>query len=104
MSHALSVHAAAPARRRCTDGFEVVAMSSDGGEQSPRQMAFALAGVGMTNAVAALLGAAAGWFVDSRTGTAPLFILIGLVIGLAGGVAATWREVSTYLGNSKGRL
>lgn len=103
MSHALAVRAAVPARPAGTGRDEVVLMTGERDESSPRQLAFALAGVGMTNAVAALLGAAAGWFVDSRTGTAPLFILIGMVLGLAGGVATTWREVSSYLGNSKGR-
>lgn len=71
------------------------------GDDDPtlRRTAFALAGVGMTNAVAALGGAALGWFADSKFDTTPIGILVGLVLGLACGILATWREVRTYLGN-----
>jgi F0F1-type ATP synthase assembly protein I len=68
-------------------------------ERTLRQTAFALAGVGMTLAVAALSGAALGWFVDSKLDSTPIGILLGLVLGLACGIVAIWREVRTYLGN-----
>lgn len=68
-------------------------------ERTARETAFALAGIGMMNAVAAVGGCALGWLADSKLGTTPIFILLGLVLGLAGGVLATWREVRTYLGS-----
>lgn len=68
-------------------------------ERTLRQTAFALAGVGMTLAVAAVGGAALGWFADSKFGSTPIGILVGLVLGLACGIVAIWREVRTYLGN-----
>lgn len=70
-------------------------------QRSIRETAFALAGVGMLNAVAAVGGCALGWLADSQLGTTPIFILLGLVLGLACGVVATWRDVSDYLRGSK---
>ncbi|HUR07647.1 MAG TPA: AtpZ/AtpI family protein [Nonomuraea sp.] len=51
----------------------------------------------MLNAVAAVGGCALGWLVDSQLDTTPIFILLGLVLGLVCGVLATWRDVSDYL-------
>ncbi len=68
-------------------------------DRTLRQTAFALAGVGMTLAAGALGGAALGWFVDSKLDSTPIGILVGLVLGLACGIVAIWREVRTYLGN-----
>ena len=67
-------------------------------QRSIRETAVALAGIGMLNAVAAVGGCALGWLVDSWLDTTPVFILLGLVLGLVCGVLATWREVSDYLG------
>ncbi|HTK63838.1 MAG TPA: AtpZ/AtpI family protein [Pseudonocardia sp.] len=70
-------------------------------QRSIRETAFALAGIGMLNAVAAVGGCALGWLVDSQLDTTPVFILIGLVVGLACGVLVTWRDVTDYLRASK---
>ncbi|GAA0633246.1 hypothetical protein GCM10009547_41470 [Sporichthya brevicatena] len=70
-------------------------------QRSIRETALALAGIGMLNAVAAVGGCALGWLVDTQLDTTPVFILIGLVLGLALGVLATWRRVSDYLRASK---
>lgn len=70
-----------------------------GDDRTLRQTAFALAGVGMTLAVAALSCAALGWFIDSKLDTTPIGILVGLVLGLACGIVAIRRNVRTYLGN-----
>ena len=66
-------------------------------QRSIRETALALAGIGMLNAVAAVGGCALGWLVDSQLDTTPVFILIGLAVGLALGVLATWRRVADYL-------
>jgi F0F1-type ATP synthase assembly protein I len=67
-------------------------------ERTIRGTALALAGIGMLNAVAAVGGCALGWLADTQLDTTPIFILVGLVLGLACGVLATWREVKDYLG------
>ncbi|MGQ0623706.1 MAG: AtpZ/AtpI family protein [Sporichthyaceae bacterium] len=54
----------------------------------------------MQNAVAAVGGCALGWLADSQLDTTPVFILLGLVLGLACGILITWREVRTYLGSA----
>jgi F0F1-type ATP synthase assembly protein I len=86
---------------RCPEGGGVASENDPSDERSIRETALALAGIGMLNAVAAVGGCALGWLVDSQSGTTPVFILIGLVVGLALGVLATWRRVADYLRASK---
>lgn len=53
------------------------------------------AGLGMMNALCWAGGMAGGWFVDFELGTLPLFMLLGLVLGIAAGVLASrseWRR------------
>lgn len=49
------------------------------------------------NAVCWLAGFLLGWLVDDRTHTTPLFVILGLVAGIALGGAASYREVRKYL-------
>ncbi|HET6811861.1 MAG TPA: AtpZ/AtpI family protein [Acidimicrobiales bacterium] len=49
--------------------------------------------LGMIGAVCLLGGGALGWFVDSETGTLPLFLFVGLLAGAVLGAVMTWREV-----------
>lgn len=56
---------------------------------------FQFAGLGMMNALCWAAGMAGGWFLDNELGTIPLFMLVGLVVGIAVGVLATrseWRR------------
>src|SRR5437588_11853054 len=48
-------------------------------------------GMGWTIAVAIVLGVLLGNWLDGRAGTHPLFLLIGLVLGLALGLFAAGR-------------
>jgi F0F1-type ATP synthase assembly protein I len=52
-----------------------------------------LAGIGIYLAVIVLLPLLAGVWLDSTWHTAPVFVLIGLVLGLAGGAAGVWLKV-----------
>ncbi len=53
--------------------------------------------VGFVLLVAVLAGVLAGYWLDQRLGTIPVFVLIGFVIGLSGGSAACWRLISRFL-------
>jgi hypothetical protein len=46
---------------------------------SPREL------IGVGSAIAGLIagGMLLGWFIDSRAGTLPVFVLIGVVVGIA---------------------
>jgi F0F1-type ATP synthase assembly protein I len=48
-------------------------------------------------ALCLLAGGGLGWFVDSETGTLPLFLFCGLVGGAAAGAVMTWREVKRHM-------
>jgi F0F1-type ATP synthase assembly protein I len=56
----------------------------------------AYAGIGMLNAICLLGGAALGWYVDHELGTLPLFMMLGLVVGLVVGVLGTRSELRRY--------
>lgn len=54
------------------------------------------AGLGMLNALCLAGGLVGGWFTDRALGTLPLFLLVGLVAGVAVGVLATRSELKRY--------
>ena len=54
------------------------------------------AGLGLLNALCLAAGLIAGWFVDQAFGTLPLFLFIGLIVGVAGGVIATRSEIKRF--------
>jgi F0F1-type ATP synthase assembly protein I len=56
-----------------------------------------LLGLGVTNAVCLGIGLGAGWAIDDLLDTTPAFIFVGIVAGVAMGVAATWVEVRKFL-------
>ncbi|HTV11773.1 MAG TPA: AtpZ/AtpI family protein [Acidimicrobiales bacterium] len=60
----------------------------------PGPMAYA--GIGMLNAICLLGGGALGWLVDRATGTLPLFLLVGLLLGAVVGVLGTRAELRRY--------
>jgi F0F1-type ATP synthase assembly protein I len=56
----------------------------------------AYAGLGVLNAFCLLGGGALGWLLDHVLGTLPLFLMVGLVAGLAAGVLVTRSELRRY--------
>ena len=52
-----------------------------------------LAGIGMYLAAVILLPLLAGVWVDSAWHTAPVFVLIGLFVGLVAGATGIWLKV-----------
>jgi ATP synthase protein I len=51
----------------------------------------ALAGIGFTIAVPMALGTYLGYLLDSHFNTKPLFILLGLLLGLISGISGAYR-------------
>ena len=54
------------------------------------------ASLGMVNALCLGIGLAGGWFVDRALGTLPLFLFIGMVLGIVGGIVATRAEIKRF--------
>ena len=54
------------------------------------------AGLGLMNAMCLAIGLAGGWFVDQALGTLPLFMFLGLVLGIGAGVLATRTELKRF--------
>ncbi len=57
---------------------------------------WAYAGLGMVDAFCLLSGGALGWLLDHVLGTLPLFLMVGLVAGLAVAVLATRSELRRH--------
>ena len=56
-----------------------------------------LLGMGAVIAAQLVAGLALGWVVDKLAGTSPVFLLVGLVLGIAGAISYTVVEFRKYL-------
>jgi F0F1-type ATP synthase assembly protein I len=56
-----------------------------------------LLALGVLNGAAVAVGLVLGWVVDSHAHTTPIFELVGLLLGVAGGIAATWARMKELL-------
>ena len=63
---------------------------------SPGPTGADLAGLGVYLAAVVLLPLLGGVALDSAWHTAPLFVLIGLFVGLAAGAAGIWLKVRDF--------
>jgi ATP synthase protein I len=57
----------------------------------------ALLSMGAVIAAELVAGLGLGWLVDSLAGTAPVFLLVGLLLGIAAAVSYTVVEFRKYL-------
>lgn len=53
--------------------------------------------IGLILLVTVLAGVLGGYWIDQQLGTLPIFVLIGLLIGLATGALAMYRMISRFL-------
>ncbi len=53
--------------------------------------------------VTTLAGVGLGYWADTRLGTVPLFVLIGLFVGMGIGARAVWLLISRFLTQADGR-
>jgi F0F1-type ATP synthase assembly protein I len=58
-----------------------------------------LLGMGMVIAAQLAVGLVLGWLVDGLAGTTPIFLLVGLLLGIAGAISYTVVEFRKYLKN-----
>ena len=54
------------------------------------------AGLGLMNAICLAAGLAGGWFADQATGTLPLFMFLGLILGIGVGALLTRSELKRF--------
>ncbi len=54
---------------------------------------------GITMIAAVFLGLYGGWWVDRRLGTFPVFLLIGVILGVGLGFYSLWKELAGFLEN-----
>ena len=65
--------------------------------------ALRLTGVGFFIGVCIVLGILAGLWIDAKLGTEPVFILVGLVIGVAVAVYGVYRMLLPLIGSKSGK-
>ena len=56
-----------------------------------------LLGMGTVTAVVFAAGLALGWFADQLLHTFPIFALVGLTLGIAGGISYTVVQFRSFL-------
>ncbi len=49
--------------------------------------------LGIQMVVTTCVGAAIGYWIDTKTGRSPMFLAIFFVLGALGGIAAVWRSL-----------
>jgi len=54
--------------------------------------------IGFILLVTTLTGVGIGYWIDTRLATLPIFVLVGLFIGLAVGARGIWILISRFLG------
>jgi F0F1-type ATP synthase assembly protein I len=53
--------------------------------------------IGLVLLVTTLAGVLGGYWLDQRIGTLPIFVLVGLAVGLAAGGLASYRLIERFL-------
>ncbi len=71
--------------------------SAPEGDPKPLPGAVAFLGMGLSAAVCVAVPVFAGVWADSHWHTAPLYFVIGLVLGLAAAVASVITQIRQYL-------
>jgi F0F1-type ATP synthase assembly protein I len=56
-----------------------------------------LLSIGTVFALILIVGLALGWWIDGLLNTSPIFVLVGIAVGIAGGVFHTIVKIRTFL-------
>jgi ATP synthase protein I len=59
-----------------------------------------LSEIGLILLATTLIGVLVGYWVDKQIGTLPIFVLIGLAVGLAAGSVSVYRLINRFLAQS----
>lgn len=59
--------------------------------------------VGFVMAAAVAIGLFAGWYLDSLMHTSPVFVIIGAIAGMAGGIFSCVQLVRDFLSNGQSK-
>jgi F0F1-type ATP synthase assembly protein I len=70
------------------------------GEDQPADLNWSsLLGIGAVVAGVLVAGLALGWWIDTLLDTSPIFVLVGIALGIAGGIWHTIVRLRKYLKN-----
>jgi F0F1-type ATP synthase assembly protein I len=70
------------------------------GDEHPAELNWSsLLGIGAVVAGVLVAGLAVGWWVDGLLDTSPIFVLVGIALGIAGGIWHTVVRLRSYLKN-----
>ncbi len=53
--------------------------------------------IGLVLLVTTLVGTLAGYWLDKQIGTLPVFVLVGLLVGMGAGARAAYRLITRFL-------
>jgi F0F1-type ATP synthase assembly protein I len=56
-----------------------------------------LLGIGTASAATLAVGIALGWWLDGLLHTSPIFVLVGIALGIVGGVCYTVVQIRPFL-------
>jgi F0F1-type ATP synthase assembly protein I len=57
--------------------------------------------LGIQMVVVTVVGAVVGWWLDKKTGRAPVFLIVFFILGALGGMMAVWRAIYEQRGGPK---
>ena len=67
------------------------------------QLAFQVLGIGWFVAIAILLGVLGGLWLDNKLGTRPIFLILGIVLGLAVAGYGVYAVFKPFFSNNQGK-
>jgi F0F1-type ATP synthase assembly protein I len=56
-----------------------------------------LLSIGAVSALMLVAGLALGWWIDALLNTSPIFVLVGIAVGIAAGAFHTFVKIRTFL-------
>lgn len=81
-----------------TDGQRGPRRGRSGDDDGPQGLSWSsLLSIGAVSAVMLAAGLALGWWIDSLLSTSPIFVLVGIAVGIAAGFSYTFVQFRNVL-------